>query len=177
MVDYRRNYVCGGNYFFTVNLRDRGSRLLLEEINLLRCCMRSVQKVYPFRVDAVVILPEHMHVIWTLPETDRNYSSRWRRIKSAFTRGLLQRAHLRRKNKRHEYDVWQHRFWEHTIRNDRDFENHVNYIHYNPVKHGWVRRVVDWPYSSFHRYVKRGLLSEDWGGIGEVIKDGANYGE
>ncbi|EDR35318.1 transposase and inactivated derivatives, partial [Coxiella burnetii Q321] len=175
MVHYRRNYLQGATYFFTVNLHDRRSRLLIEQINLLRRSLKLVQQKYPFQINATVILPEHLHAIWTLPESDNDYSSRWRRIKSHFTRGLLNQGCYLRKNSRHEYDIWQRRFWEHTIRNEQDFENHVNYIHYNPVKHALVRRVLDWPYSSFHVYVKRGLTPADWGDEGVIAKE--MYGE
>jgi putative transposase len=110
----------------------------------------------------------------TLPEGDADYSGRWRRIKSLFTRQIA-RIVSSRPDRRGEYDIWQKRFWEHTIRDDADMENHFHYIHFNPVKHGLVSRVVDWPYSSFHRYVRQGLLAEDWAGRVEV--GGRQFGE
>jgi len=176
MVSYRRNFLEGGSYFFTVNLRDRRSKLLVEEVNLLRQSIKAVQGKYPFQIDAIVVLPEHLHAIWTLPEFDADYSARWRRIKGYFTRELSKPGSLLEKNDRHEYCVWQPRFWEHTIRDEHDFEGHVNYIHYNPVKHGLVKQVCDWPYSSFHQYVKRGLLTKDWGAQAPV-EMGMSHGE
>lgn len=115
-------------------------------------------------MDAVVVLPDHLHAVWTLPEGDADFPSRWKSIKSAFTRASARAGVPLRKNSKGEYDLWQRRYWEHTIRDDVDFERHVNYIHYNPVKHGLAGCVADWPYSSFHRYVRLGLLRNDWAG-------------
>jgi putative transposase len=115
-------------------------------------------------------LPDHLHAIRTLPPGDADFASRWRQIKSGFSRALPS-AQLRSRSqvRRRETGFWQRRFWEHAIRDDRDFERHVDYIHFNPVKHGYVTRVCDWPYSSFHRYVNNGLLPADWGGdLGEI---------
>ena len=170
MVAYRRNVIPGACYFFTVTLLDRASRLLVERIDDLREAMRSVRMERPFEMDAVVILPDHLHCIWTLPPGDADYALRWREIKSRFSRCVPFGEHrsVGRVNKA-ERGIWQRRFWEHTLRDERDIEQHVNYIHYNPVKHGHVIRVVDWPYSSFHRYVQRGICPANWaGGDGRV---------
>ena len=113
----------------------------------------------------VVVLPEHLHAIWTLPPDDVDYCARWQRIKGRFTRLLVKQGVDLSRNAKGEYDLWQRRYWEHTIRDDIDLQRHVDYIHYHPVKHGFVQRVTDWPYSSFHRYVRDGLLPQDWGGL------------
>src|SRR5262249_39941628 len=113
-------------------------------------------------IEAVVVLPDHLHCIWTLPPDDKDYSHRWRLIKSRFSRALSAAGAPVRKNARGEYNVWQRRFWEHTVRDEQDFNAHVDYIHYNPVKHGLVTRVADWPHSSFHRFVRVGWLDADW---------------
>jgi putative transposase len=165
MMNYRRNYIKGGKYFFTVTLRDRQSKLLIDEVDLLKNAMKLTQLNHPYLIEAVVVLPDHIHAVWRLPEDDANYSLRWGKIKSYFTRGLQKLGYKLEKNNRNEYKNWQRRFWEHTIIDERDFEAHVNYIHYNPVKHGLVERPLDWPYSSFHRYVHKGLLPKDWGGF------------
>jgi REP-associated tyrosine transposase len=99
-----------------------------------------------------------------LPEHDRDFSVRWNLIKGGFSRGIDARARSRSKEMKREKGIWQRRHWEHAIRDDADLERHVDYIHFNPVKHGHVTRVADWPHSSFHRFVDRGLLARDWGG-------------
>ncbi|MCX7193890.1 MAG: transposase [Proteobacteria bacterium] len=162
MVNYRRNLVPGGTYFFTATLRDRSSRLLTEHIGLLRAAFRTVKHKLPFRVDAIVILPEHLHAIWTLPEGDADYPGRWRAIKSTFTHSIVKTGIPVERNDKGEYALWQRRYWEHTITDEEDFRRHVDYIHFNPVKHGWVNQVADWPYSSFHRYVRQRILPRDW---------------
>ncbi len=163
MTGYRRWRVPGGCYFFTVNLaRRKNNFLLVQHINVLREAFRKVKQAHPFHFDAVVVLPEHLHCVLTLPDGDDDYSMRWRQIKSAFSEKLPPveyRPHSRRKNER---GIWQRRFWEHVIRNEEDYAAHVDYVHYNPVKHGYVERVIDWPYSSFHRYVTCGLYPTDW---------------
>jgi putative transposase len=163
MVLYRRNLVPGGTYFFTVTLADWCSTVLVDEISALRKAFRITRRDRPFAIDAIIILPDHLHVLMTLPPDDADYSGRWKKIKSLFSRRVAKSAALR-PNKRGEYALWQTRFWEHTIRDDSDFERHADYIHYNPVKHGLVSRVTDWPYSSFHRYVRLGILPDDWAG-------------
>ncbi len=176
MVLYRRNRVPGGTFFFTVTLADRRSRLLTEHIDLLRGSWRAVRRVRPFETLAVVVLPEHLHAVWRLPASDDDYSGRWRAIKSGFTRRLARRGLSISRTASGEYRLWQRRYWEHTIRDDADLQHHVDYIHYNPVKHGLAVRVADWPYSSFHRYVRSGWLSGEWGA--EPTGDGGRgYGE
>jgi putative transposase len=162
MVRFRRNYVPGGTYFFTVTLRERRSRVLIDHIDLLRRAFREVLEAQPFRTDAIVVLPEHLHAVLTLPENDSDYSRRWQNIKGSFSRSLAKSGVFLPKDARGEYRLWQRRFWEHTIRDERDLETHVDYIHFNPAKHGLVTRVADWPYSSFHRYVRLGWVNADW---------------
>ncbi len=164
MTEYRRAHVEGATYFFTVNAAQRrGSRLLVEHIDWLRQVIRHVRAKRPFAIDAMVVLPDHLHCIWTLPEADGDFKTRWALIKAGFSRALPRGERLSAsRRKRGERGIWQRRYWEHLIRDERDFERHVDYIHWNPVKHGWVGRVVEWPYSSFHSYVKRGIYSADW---------------
>ena len=173
MVLYRRNLVAGGTFFFTVNLRDRACTLLVDHADLLREIVRGVRKELPFTIDAMVILPDHWHAVWTLPPLDTAYARRIRLIKARFTRYLVRASENIEKDRRGEYHLWQKRFWEHTIRDDADFESHLNYIHFNPVKHGHVDRVCDWPYSTFHRYVRRGLLPATWA----TLQADGNFGE
>ena len=164
MVRYRRNVIAGGTFFFTVTLADRRSSMLIQHVSALRSAFRVARNDRPFSIDAVVILPDHLHAIMTLPPDDADFSGRWRRIKGHFSSQLIAAGVALRRNPNGELALWQRRFWEHTIRDDGDFARHVDYIHFNPVKHGYVTRVADWPHSSFHRYVERGLLAEDWGG-------------
>jgi putative transposase len=165
MTDYRRNRVAGGTYFFTVNLYDRLSDLLTRNIGVLREAVRKVRAEAPCHIDAWVALPEHLHSLWTLPEGDMDYSARWQAIKTAFSKqipeGEFRSASRMEKGER---GIWQRRFWEHTIRDDRDYGAHFDYIHFNPVKHGLVAHAADWPYSSFHRSVTMGLYPVDWAG-------------
>ena len=164
MSNYRRNYVSGGSYFFTVNLLERKNSLLVDHINELRKAIKQTQKQKTFVIEAWVVLPDHMHTIWTLPENDSDYSSRWREIKKSFSKSIPKNEYLSpTRVKRNERGIWQRRFWEHTIRDENDFQRHMDYIHYNPVKHGLVKTVKEWPHSTFHRCVKQGIYSEDWG--------------
>jgi putative transposase len=167
MTDYRRCRIPGGTYFFTVNLADRRQSLLTEHIDALRGAFREVRNAHPFSIRAIVILAEHTHSLWELPEMDSDYSMRWRQIKSAFSRTIprVERISKSRLSK-WERGIWQRRFWEHTIRDDVGFATRFDYIHYNLVKHGYVKCVRDWPYSSFHRYVKLGVYPIDWAGEG-----------
>ena len=162
MVQYRRSQVAGGTFFFTVNLHDRRRALLVEHADALRDIVRDVRTELPFTIDAMVVLPDHWHAVWTLPPDDARYASRIRLIKARFTKYLLRTGLKITKDERGEYQLWQKRFWEHTIRDDRDFEIHVNYVHINPVKHWYVTRAIDWPHSTLYRYVKDGLLAADW---------------
>jgi putative transposase len=176
MINYRRNFVPGGTYFFTANLAERRLRLLSEHVGLLRTAFRSVRARYPFTVEAIVILPDHLHAIWTLPEGDADFAVRWRLIKSNFSRALPQGERISNSRQRKgERGIWQRRYWEHTLRNETDLARHADYIHFNPVKHGLVTRVRDWPYSSFHRMVRLGLCPEDW--AGDVADLGGEFGE
>ena len=150
MPDYRRLYIPGGTYFFTVALHDRTSGLLTQHITLLRQSWRDILGRYPFETPAAVILPDHMHFIMTLPEGDCDYSTRIRLMKSGFTKRLPETA--KGQGRKGERNVWQQRFWEHAIRDERDFETHVNYIHHNPVKHGYVEDPDEWPHSTWHRF-------------------------
>lgn len=141
MPDYRRNRVPGGTYFFTANLYDRRSRLFIEAIDLLREAVRSTRRARPFDIDAWVVLPEHMHCIWTLPEGDADFPGRWRAIKTAFSKSLpAVEPRTGVMVHRHERGIWQRRYWEHTIRDDADYAAHMDYIHFNPVKHGRAKR-------------------------------------
>jgi putative transposase len=175
MVAYRRNFVAGGTFFFTVTLVDRRSSLLVDHIASLRAAFRATRKERPFSIDAVVILPEHLHIMFTLPSGDSDFSGRWRRIKSLFTRQVVACGISIKRNDKGEYTLWQRRFWEHTIRDEADFARHADYIHYNPVKHGLVPQVIQWPYSSFHSYVCQGILPRDWAGTVGAVK--AGFGE
>jgi putative transposase len=123
-----------------------------------------VQRRHPFETIAICILPDHIHALWQLPGHDADFSTRWSLIKSGFSRGLDPQLRSASKIVKREKGIWQRRYWEHAIRDETDFQRHIDYIHFNPVKHGHVTRVVDWPHSSFHRYVKLGILTADWGG-------------
>jgi len=175
MVRYRRNFVAGGTFFFTVTLADRRSCALVDHIAELRAAFRVTRRERSFAIDAIVILPDHLHAIMTLPPEDADFSGRWRRIKSLFTHDIVRRGLPVTRDRRGEYNLWQRRFWEHTIRDDSDFGRHVDYIHYNPVKHGLASSASSWPYSSFHRYVRAGVLPADWGGVANG--QGADFGE
>ncbi|WP_396642231.1 REP-associated tyrosine transposase [Methylomonas sp. 2B] len=165
MTEYRRHRLKGGCYFFTVNLAERNRTLLTDRIERLRESFRHVKDQHPFNIDAIVVLPEHLQTIWTLPEGDDDFSCRWRLIKTRFTKQVEKGERISKSRERkQERGIWQRRFWEHRIRNEDDFVKHVDYIHYNPVKHGYVRCVADWRYSSFHDFVKRGILPENWAG-------------
>jgi len=158
MVLYRRSRAAGGTFFFTVTLRDRSSSLLVERAPLLTRTMRVVRARRPWRTLGLVILPDHLHAVWELPEGDADFSGRWRAIKSGFVRALAREGHPVARNAKGECDLWQRRFWEHTIRDAPDLERHIAYLHFNPVKHGYVARVKDWRWSTFHRYVQQGVL-------------------
>jgi putative transposase len=183
MSDYRRYFVPGGTFFFTL-VTERRARLFADDLarDILGSLMRRCLSRYPIDTVAIVLLPDHLHAIWTLPGGDRAYSMRWRWIKREFTRVWLaadggeatvsqaQRSERRR-------GVWQRRFWEHTIRDDKDLESHFDYLHFNPVKHGYVSRVRDWPWSSFHRWVRQGHYQADWGGAAQTPDLPGNAGE
>lgn len=163
MPNYRRLRVSGGTYFFTVNLLDRRSDGLVVHIDALRNAVRETREILPFHVDAWVVLPEHMHCVWTLPADDSDFSKRWQAIKIAFARSLPRSeprsaAMMRRR----ERGIWQRRYWEHMIRDERDYAAHMDYIHFNPVKHGLVHGPGEWPFSTFRHCVAAGLYPANW---------------
>ena len=166
-MQYRRAFIPGASYFFTVVTEQRHPILAsAEAVAVLRDAFRTVRKARPFELDAIVILPDHLHCIWTLPPNDADFSTRWRLIKTRFTKqcdhtllGIPNSARV----KKREQAVWQHRYWEHLLRDENDYARHVEYIHYNPVKHGLVVSPIDWPNSSFHRHIKAGIYPPDWG--------------
>jgi putative transposase len=164
MADYRRWRVPGGTYFFTVNLLERRSDLLVRDIDTLREAVRRTRRERPFHIDAWVVLPEHMHCIITLPEGDDDFSNRIKAMKIRFVRAIpMTERRSGTRIARGERGIWQRRFWEHAIRGDADYARHMDYVHFNPVKHGHVTFARDWPYSTFHRLVKLGLYPADWG--------------
>ncbi|KIU47162.1 MULTISPECIES: transposase [Bradyrhizobium] len=165
MTGYRRNFVAGGCFFFTVNLADRRRRLLIENIEILRTAFRETQRHHPFTIDAIVVLPDHLHTVWTLPDGETDFSTRWRLIKTSFSRQLAGGEPISTSRAgKGERGIWQRRYWEHTIRDETDFARHIDYVHINPVKHGLVTKVSDWPYSSFRRMVSDGVYPDDWAG-------------
>jgi len=164
MVQYRRTQCKGGTFALTFTLNDRGSDLLVKHFDLFKSSYLWVKQNQPFETVAIVVLPDHVHLIWRLPLDDADYSTRVRLIKRSFTRAIMKAGVLLQKRTNGERSFWQRRFWEHQVRDDQDLLNQVDYIHYNPVKHGMVGHVKDWPYSSFHRYVREGKLPLDWGG-------------
>ena len=169
MSNYRRIWVPGGTYFFTVKLADRKRRLLIEHVDVLRESFHVTRVARPFDMLAVVILPDHLHCIWRLPEGDADNADRWARIKSGFSRRLPadERRSASRLSRR-ERGIWQRRYWEHLVRDDDDLRRHVDYIHINPVKHGHAARVAEWPYSSFRSWVEKGAYPMDWAGCREL---------
>lgn len=174
MSNYRRNFVPGGTYFFTCVTHYRQPILTTELGRLcLRAAIQEVRKKHPFKMPAQVLLPDHWHVIWELPATDDRYPLRWMRIKEEFTKGWLDGGgrELPQSASRIKYrrrGVWQKRYWEHTVRDEEDLKRCVDYIHWNPRKHGLVNKVADWPWSSFHRYVQAGEYDINWGGTDPV---------
>jgi len=169
MSRYRRIYVPGGRYFFTVNIAHRGQDVLVRHIEVLRHAVRMTRAERPFEIVAMVVMPDHLHCVWTLPDGDADFSTRWGAVKARFSMGVRRAGftpppHLPKittgqftganpglRTHKGELAIWQRRFWEHSIRDNADFENHVNYCHWNPVKHGFVERPEDWPFSSVHR--------------------------
>lgn len=191
MSAYRRLRLSGASYFFTVNLAGRSARLLTDHIDLLRGAYAATIRDRPVICDAMVVLPDHLHAVWTLPLENADYSTRWSALKTRFTRGLRRAgfsppsslpvvkagryAGLKpglRQAKR-ETAVWQRRFWEHLIRDEADYRTHVEYCWGNPVKHGLVERAADWPYSSIHRDISAGLVGPEW--VGRKIE--GEFGE
>ncbi|MBI2909518.1 MAG: transposase [Chloroflexi bacterium] len=174
MPDYRRSLSKGGTFFFTV-VTYRRHPVFKAEVNveLLRQSFKKTIAAHPFAIDAIVILPDHLHTLWTLPDHDSDYSTRWRLIKSAFSRhytgsaaGGVSESMLGKSEK----GIWQRRFWEHLIWDDTDFGRHCDYIHYNPVKHGIVASPIEWKYSSFRSFVERGFYATNWGDGGVELE-------
>jgi putative transposase len=165
MRTYLRNRSPGGLYFFTVNLAERqGNYLLVDRIDALQAAFRATRLERPFAMPTWVVLPDHLHCLWRLPTGDADYSTRWRLIKSRFSRVIAateQRNPSRRAKA--ERGVWQRRYWEHLVRDEADLRAHIDYIHINPVKHGHAERAAGWLHSSFHQYVHRGILPMNWG--------------
>ncbi len=169
MSEYRRIYVPGSTYFFTV-VTHRRRPLFTQDAarRFLRNSFREVRSRRPFRLDAICLLPDHLHCLWTLPPNDADFSRRWQEIKGGFSKDMIRRGGISRRARpslarKGEVEVWQRRFWDHCIRDEGDFRRHFDYIHYNPVKHGLVRRPLDWPWSSFARYVGLGCYAPEWG--------------
>lgn len=163
---YRRVLIPSAKYFFTLVTNSRQPVFKDEHsVALLRSAFRYVMKKWPFSIDAIVILPDHIHCIWGLPEGDVDYSTRWRLLKSWLTRKYRVRDNIR-------FPLWQNRYWEHLIRDEEDYANHVDYIHYNPVKHGFAEKPADWPYSSFKKYVDSGCYDDRWGCGGMAFPEG-----
>ncbi len=169
MADYRRWYVPGGTYFFTVVAHNRYP-LFADPFarELLAAKIRECQKEWPFTINAIVSLPEHLHAMWTLPPGDAKYPMRWGWIKKEFTKAWLAAGGIEQpvseaRRKRGDRGIWQFRYWEHTIEDEDDYDRHFDYTHYNPTKHGYVTRPGDWPHSSIHRWIKAGVYPPDWG--------------
>src|SRR3990167_4186492 len=175
MPDYRRAWHPGGTYFFTVNLlRRNGNDLLTRRINALRSSVSVVRQAHPFHIHGWVVLPDHLHCIIELPAGDMDYSTRWRLIKIGFSKAIPvteRRSSVRQR--RGERGIWQRRYWEHLIRDETDFRAHMDYVHVNPLKHGLVARVQDWPHSTFHKYVETGVYPVNW--CGDIGTDTLNY--
>ncbi|KMW59114.1 Transposase [Candidatus Rhodobacter oscarellae] len=168
MSNYKRFKIAGATYYFTVALANRSSALLVDQIGTLREAYSATFAEHPLECDAMVVLPDHLHAVWTLPVGDSDYSERWRKIKSRFSRAVGRIAHPTfrsySKVKKRERGIWQRRFWEHTIRSEADYRVHVEYCWGNPVKHGLVARAADWPYSSIHREIRAGRVDASWVG-------------
>lgn len=165
MTNYRRMRTQGASYFFTVVLADRTAGTLIERIDCLRDAFRQTRRERPFAIDAVVVLPDHLHAIWTLPPGDADFSTRWRLIKSRFSRatgGFAPRSASKRAKA--ERGIWQRRFWEHCIRDETDLDRHLRHCWGNPVWHGLVERAADWPFSSIHRDIRAGHVDAHWAG-------------
>ena len=170
MSHYRRLVVPGGTYFFTARLQDRGSRLLTDRVDLLRAAVRLAQKQWPFSIEVAVVLPDHLHMIWTLPDRDADFSKRWRLIKSTFSRHVDGPVEVSpSKARRGEKGIWQRRFWEHLIRDEVDFEAHRAFALTAPVQAGLVARPQDWALSSVHRDLRRGGALPAMSGYGPIV--------
>ena len=169
MPDYRRWYVAGGTYFFTAVTFNRRPILCGEMARkCLHDAVETIRKNRPIELVAIVLLPDHIHTVWTLPQGDAGYPMRWKRIKEEFTLTYLARGGNElppslSRQRQGERGVWQRRYWEHAVRDEEDLKRCVDYVHWNPKKHGLVANVRDWPWSSFHRYIELGEYTRDWG--------------
>jgi len=177
-MQYRRADVKGGTYFFTVNLAERNKTLLVDHVDKLREAFKKVKTKHPFNIDAIVILPDHLHAIWTLPKNDLDFATRWGLIKANYSRCIAKNERINpSRQTKGERGIWQRRYWEHLIRDDIDYQRHMDYVYYNPVKHSYVKNVIDWPYSSFHRDVEKGIYPADWGEYEECEIDFGELGD
>ncbi len=173
MSNYRRYYQPGGYYFFTLaTYRRRKLFCFTQHVQHLKAAIIQVKKKHPFHLNAIVILPDHLHCLWKLPKNDTDFSTRWRLIKRYFSMTICTSI-----NHRKEKQVWQRRFWEHHIRNENDWQKHMDYIHYNPVKHGLVQTPADWPHSSFYYWVNKKMYEKDWGSKEPIIFTGMDNTE
>jgi REP-associated tyrosine transposase len=183
MPEYRRIKVKGGTYFFTVATHGRRPILTHDQVRgALREGIQEVRQSVPFSIDAWVLLPDHLHAIWMLPENDDNFASRWAVIKRIVSKRCaaldgIGGSIIDSQGKRGENRVWQRRFWDHLIRDEKDLQSHLDYIHWNPVKHDYVKRVIDWPHSTFHRFVAKGIYPPDWGGVSDEETVDMKFGE
>ena len=183
MSEYRRANIKGGTYFFTVNTHNRQKILLNDDVRkALREGIEKTRIIFPFQIIAWSLLPDHLHCIWTLPEGDSDFAKRWGMIKRHVSQRLAHRlAGVGRvsesRHKRNESGFWQRRYWEHQIRDENDLAKHIDYIHWNPLKHGLVDKVSDWPYSTFHRYVAEGRYPKNWCGDDGTAGIDTEFGE
>lgn len=180
MSHYRRASQAGGTFFFTLALANRNQDLLVRHIDLLKQAYQRVYQERPFKSVAICVLPDHLHAVWTLPLEDSDFSLRWQLIKRYFSVHFQADAtRSASKIKRREKGLWQRRFWEHQIRDEDDLRRCIDYVHFNPVKHGYVKSCAQWQHSSFHRYVAQGLLPHDWGLSASAVQldDSSNWGE
>jgi putative transposase len=184
MPEYRRIKQPGGTFFFTVVTFDRKPILTTPESRpIFRKAWKDVQVKHPFQTLAICLLPDHLHTIWQLPEGDTNYALRWNEIKRHFSHEYLQvvgegdTSRNESRKKRREVAIWQRRYWTHILFDQDDLNNHIDYIHFNPLKHGLVKQVMDWPWSSFHRYMRMGVYSQDWCRSAEEFPVDASMGE
>jgi len=183
MPEYRRILYQGGTYFFTLVTYKRQKIFLSHDVSFIFYeSLEHIQRLHPFTNVAYCIMPDHIHLIWRLPEDDANYSMRISQIKRRFARAFVKKYGIpvvrnMQHEKRRELTIWQRRFWEHLIRDEADLNQHIDYIHYNPVKHGMVDRVCDWVDSSFHRYVQEGYYDANWSEGCKTNEKDNHYGE
>ena len=187
MPNYRRAYIPGGTFFFTVKM-ERNAPIFRDDfaVRILGNVLRETKKLWPTEIDAIVLLPDHLHTIWSLPPGDADFSKRWAWLKKEFTKRYLKAGGMEQPTsesrvKYRRRGVWQRRFWEHAIEDEEDFQTHFDYTHCNPVKHGYVKCPIDWQHSSFHRWVAKGVYEKNWGCSEQepdsIIKMKKNVGE